>query len=145
MSGRKRKKISCPFSSSKKPKRWKSDGTEEFSVERALHDRGSYYNQDECAFCPSVFHLFAGSEHSQDTLAGPHACSTSRFSLSGFLRHGYWKYLEIKEVKMSNIIPILPTKSSAWKKSHQFAQCFSQKILLEGQSGPCILVLGAIF
>ena len=51
MSGRKRKKISCPFSSSKKRKRWKSDGTEEFSVERILHDRGSYYNQDECAFC----------------------------------------------------------------------------------------------
>ena len=24
----------------------KPDGTEEFSVERALHDRGSYYNQD---------------------------------------------------------------------------------------------------
>ena len=65
MSGRKRKKISRPFSSSKKPKRWKSDGTEEFSVERALHDRGSYYNQDEFAFCPSVFQLFAGSEHSQ--------------------------------------------------------------------------------
>ena len=44
MSGRKRKKISCPFSSSKKPKRWKSDGTEEFRVERALHDRGPHYN-----------------------------------------------------------------------------------------------------
>ena len=85
MSGRKRKKISCPFSSSKKPKRRKSDGTEEFSVERALHDRGSYYNQDECAFYPSVFHLFAGSEHSQGPLAGPHACSTSRFSLSAIL------------------------------------------------------------
>ena len=76
----------------------KSDGTEEFSVEQALHDRGSYYNQDECAFCPSVFHLFAGSEHSQGPLAGPHVCSTSRFSLCGFLRHGYKKYLEIEEV-----------------------------------------------
>ena len=58
--------------------------------------------QDECAFCPSVFHLFAGSEHSEHSLAsalaGPHACSTSSFSLSGFLRHGYKKYLEIEEV-----------------------------------------------
>ena len=98
MSGRKRKKISCPFSSSKKPKSRKSDGIEEFSVERALHDRGSCYNQDECAFCPSVFQLFEGSEHSQGPLASPHACSTSRFSLSGFLRHGYKKYLEIEEV-----------------------------------------------
>ena len=60
MSGRKRKIISCLFSSSKKLKRWKSDGTEEFSLERALCDRGLYYNQDECTFCPSVFHLFAG-------------------------------------------------------------------------------------
>ena len=66
-------------------------------MERTLHDCGSYYNQDECVFCPSVFHLFAGSEHSQGPLAGLHACSTSRFSLSGFLRHGYKKYLEIKE------------------------------------------------
>ena len=63
---------------------------------RALLDRGSYYNQDECAFCPSVFRLFAGSEHSQ--LTGPHACSTSRFSLFGFLRHGYKKHQEIEEV-----------------------------------------------
>ena len=69
MSGRKRKKISCPFLSSKKPKRWKSDGTEEFGVERALHDRGSYYDQDECTFCPTVFHLFASSEHSEHWLA----------------------------------------------------------------------------
>ena len=108
MSGGKRKKISCPFSSSKKPRRRKSDGTEEFSVERALHDRGSYYNQDECAFCPSVFHLFAGSEHSH----GPLACSTSRFSLSGFLRHGYKKISgDRRGVKLS-IIPILPTKSA---------------------------------
>ena len=98
MFGRKREKISCSFSSSKKPKRRKSDGTEELSVERALHDRGSYYNKDECAFRPSVFHLFAGSERSQGPLAGSHACSTSRFSLSGFLRHGYKKYLEIEEV-----------------------------------------------
>ena len=85
-------------SSSKKPKRRKCDETEEFGVERALIDRGSYYNQDECALCPSVFQLFEGSEHSQGPLAGPHACSTSRFSLSGFLRHGYKKYLEIEEV-----------------------------------------------
>ena len=67
-------------------------------MERALHDRGTYYNQDECAFCPSVFHLFARSEHSQGPLAGLHACFTSRFSLSIFLRHGYKKYLEIEEV-----------------------------------------------
>ena len=67
-------------------------------MERALHDCGSYYNQDECAFCPSVFQLFEGSEHSQGPLAGPHACSTSRFSLSGFLRHGNKKYVEIEEV-----------------------------------------------
>ena len=46
---------------------------------------GPYYNQDECAFCPSIFHLFAGSEHSQGPLTGPRACSTSRFSFSGFL------------------------------------------------------------
>ena len=70
-------------------------------MERALHDRGSYYNQDESAFCPSVFHLFAGSEHSQGLLGGPHACSTSRFSLpanSGFFGRGYKKYLKIEEV-----------------------------------------------
>ena len=35
----------------------KSDGTEEFSVEWALHDRGSYCDQDKCAFCPSGFSL----------------------------------------------------------------------------------------
>ena len=35
-------------------------------MERALRDRGSYYNQAECLFCPSVFfQLFAGSEHSE--------------------------------------------------------------------------------
>ena len=67
-------------------------------MERALHDCGSYYNQDECAFCPSVFQLFAGSEHSQDPLGGLHACSTSRFFLFGFLRHGYKTILEDDEV-----------------------------------------------
>lgn len=50
MSGRKRKKTSCPFASAKKPKKRKS-GIEEFSTERASSlassDRGSYYNQDE--------------------------------------------------------------------------------------------------
>ena len=49
-------------------------------------------------FVPRFFKLFAGSEHTEDPLGGPHACSTSRFSLSGFLRHGYKKYLEIEEV-----------------------------------------------
>ena len=53
MCGRKRKKTSCPFASSKKPKTRKS-GIEEFNVERArslaLSDRGSYYNQDEWLF-----------------------------------------------------------------------------------------------
>ena len=67
-------------------------------MEQALHDRDSCYNQDECAFFPSVFHLFVGSDHSQGPLTGKHACSTSRFSLSGFLRHGYKKYQEIEEV-----------------------------------------------
>ena len=89
MSGRKRKKISCPFSSSKKPKRWKSDGTEEFGVKRGLCDCGSYYNQDECAFCPSVFHLFAGGEHSEHWLARSacwpvclfHLCSAPRSTI----------------------------------------------------------------
>ena len=50
MSGRNRKKTSCPFASAKKPKKRKSS-IEEFSAERsrswALSDRGSYYNQDE--------------------------------------------------------------------------------------------------
>ena len=67
-------------------------------MERALHNCDSCYNQNECPFFPLVFHLFVGSEHSQGSLTGPHACSTSRFSLSGFLRHGYKKYLEIEEV-----------------------------------------------
>ena len=67
-------------------------------MERALLDRGSYNNHDKCTFCPSAFHLFAGSEHSQVPLAGPHACFTSRFTLSGFLSHGDEKYLEIEEV-----------------------------------------------
>ena len=40
-------------------------------------------------FVPQFFKFFAGSEHSQGPLGGPHACSTSRFSLSSFLRHGY--------------------------------------------------------
>ena len=67
---------------------------------------GSHYNQDECAFCPSVFHSFAGSEHSEDSegpLAGPYACSTSR----GFLRHGYKFKIsgDRKGVKLS-LIPI---------------------------------------
>ena len=102
MSGQKRKKIPCPFSSSKKPKRRKSDETEEFGVKQALSDCGSYYNQDKRTFCPSVsFHLRAVNTQNtglQGPLAGPHACSTSRFSLSGFLRLGFKKYLEIEEV-----------------------------------------------
>ena len=78
------------------------DGTEKFSVEQALLDPGSYYNQDECAFCPSVF-ICLQAVNTQNTglqgpLAGLHARSTSRFSLSGFLRLGYKKYLEIEEV-----------------------------------------------
>ena len=34
----------------------------------------------------------------QGPLAGPHACSTLRSSLSSFLRRGYKKYLEFEEV-----------------------------------------------
>ena len=34
----------------------------------------------------------------QGQLAGPLACSTSKFSLSSFLRHSYKRYLEIEEV-----------------------------------------------
>jgi len=53
MSERKRKKTSCPFASSKKPRKGKS-GINEFSVEQArslpLSNRGSYYNQDEWLF-----------------------------------------------------------------------------------------------
>ena len=45
------KKTSCPFSSLRKPKRQKSDGTHGFSVERtrafALSNCGSYFNQEE--------------------------------------------------------------------------------------------------
>ena len=75
-------------------------------MERALRDRGSHYNQDEYAFCPTVFHLFAGSDLSehclaglQGPLAGPHACSTSKLPLSGFLRHGYKNiWTEIEEM-----------------------------------------------
>ena len=44
---RKRKKIPCPFSPSKKPKRWKFNETEEFSVERALRNLGLFCDQDE--------------------------------------------------------------------------------------------------
>ena len=87
MSEWKRKKIIPLFSSSKKPKRWKSDGTEEFSVKQALRDRGSYYNQDERGFCPSVFHLQAVSTQNtglQGSLAGPHACSTLIFPFVAF-------------------------------------------------------------
>ena len=57
------------------------------SVERALRDLGSYWNQDEWAFCPSGFHLLAGSERSQHWLARSTCWST--LSLSGFLRHVY--------------------------------------------------------
>ena len=39
----------------------------------------------------------------QGPLAGSHACSTSRFSLPGFLRRDYKKYLEIK-VEQHNTI-----------------------------------------
>ncbi len=58
-----------------------------------------------------VPHLFKGSEHSEDLLAVPHACYTSRFSLSGFLRYGYKNISgDRRGVKLS-IISILPTKS----------------------------------
>ena len=72
-------------------------------MERTSRDRGSYYNQDECAFCPSVFFICLQAANTQNTglqgsLAGPRACSTWRFSLSGFLRDGYKRYLEIEEV-----------------------------------------------
>ena len=71
-------------------------------MERALRDRGPYYNQDECYFVP-LFVISLQAVNTQNTglqglLAGPHACTTSRFSLSGFLRHGYKKYLEMEEV-----------------------------------------------
>ena len=75
-------------------------------MEQALRDRGSYYNKDECPFCPSVFHLQAVNTRNtglQGPPAGPHACSTSRFSLPGFLRRDYKKYLEIK-VEQHNTI-----------------------------------------
>jgi len=53
MSRWKRKKTSCPFASSKKPKKQKS-GINKFSVEQArslaLSDRGLYYNQDKWLF-----------------------------------------------------------------------------------------------
>ena len=50
----------------------------------------------------------------QGPLAGPHACSTSRFSvsLSSFLRHGYKKYLEMRcKVERHNTNSV-KTKSS---------------------------------
>ena len=53
-------------------------------MEQALRDRGSYYNQDERGFCPSVFHLQAVNTPNiglQGSLAGPHACSTLIFPL----------------------------------------------------------------
>ena len=84
MSGRKGKKIPCPFLFSKELKRWKSDGTDEFSEERALRDCGLYYNQDECTFCPSVFHLFTGSEHSEHWLARSTCWPTCLFHLEIF-------------------------------------------------------------
>ena len=34
----------------------------------------------------------------QGSLGGPYACSTSKFSLSGFLRDGYKRYPEIERV-----------------------------------------------
>jgi len=47
----KRKKTSCPFSSLRKLKRPKSDGTEGFSADKtksfALSDCGLYFNQEE--------------------------------------------------------------------------------------------------
>ena len=36
----------------------------------------------------------------QGPLTGPHACSTSRFSLSGFLRHGYKNIWRSKRCKV---------------------------------------------
>ena len=123
MSGQKRKKSFCPFSSLKKPKRWKSDGTEEFSVERALHDRGSYYNQDEFAFCPSVFQLFAGSEHSQPhrvRLVARMLVPPQDFSFLASWGTVIMNISGDRRGVMLSIIPILPTKSSAQKKSQQF-------------------------
>ena len=51
-------------------------------------------------FAPRFF-ICLQAENTQNTglqLQDPLVCSTSRFSLSGFLRHGYKKYLEIEEV-----------------------------------------------
>ena len=87
-------------------------------MERALHDHGSCYNQDECTFCPRDFAprfficLQVVNTHRKRLLARM-LVSTSRFSLSGFLRHGCKKISgDRRGVKLS-IIPVLPTKSSA--------------------------------
>ena len=54
-------------------------------MERTLRDRGSYYNQDECAFCPLVFFLFVGSsEHLEHWLAGSTCWPVCLFNLEIF-------------------------------------------------------------
>ena len=64
-------------------------------------------------FVPRVFIcLQAVSTGLQGPLAGFHACSTSRFSLSGFLRHGCKKISRDQRGVKLSIIPILLTKSS---------------------------------
>ena len=76
MTGRIRKNIPCPFSSSKKPKNL---------MELRNSVRGPYYNRDECALCPSVFHLlFAGSEHSEHRLARSACMARLLVPLRGF-------------------------------------------------------------
>ena len=53
-------------------------------------------------FVPRFFICLQAVNTQNTGLHGPiadlHACSTSKFSLSGFLRHDYKKYLEIEEV-----------------------------------------------
>lgn len=62
-------------------------------------------------FVPRFFICFHAvstqSTGMQGALAGSLACSTSRFSLSGYLRHGYKKCGDRIGVKLNNIIPIL--------------------------------------
>ena len=79
----------------------------------ALSDRGSYCNQDKWLFkdtshASEAVELPATSASRtkilledidlQGSLAGPLACSTSRFPLFGLSRHAFSKCLENKEV-----------------------------------------------
>ena len=97
-------------------------------------DHGLYYNQDECPFCPVVFHLFAGSEHSEHWLARSACLPRCLFHLDMFpfwLLEAWLSKIsgDRRGVKSSNIIQFCQ-QNLLCKRNHSSLYTNSLKALV---------------